>query len=150
MPGMSPVALESGKRAGRELSGEPATSACDTPSRSSPTFDPPVASLGQARSTDGARARGQDSSPRDPHPGSSLDPGALALLATIEVPYDPRASWQLQPPRDRGGLTQDVSEISSIRSARMILAAASIRARWEKAWGKLPRWRPVSVSNSSA
>ena len=25
----------------------------------------------------------------------------------------------------------------------MILAAASIRARWEKACGKFPRWRPV-------
>ena len=36
------------------------------------------------------------------------------------------------------------------RSARMIRAAASIRARWENAWGKLPRWRPVAASNSSA
>src|SRR6476661_7343479 len=30
---------------------------------------------------------------------------------------------------------------SSSRSARMIRPAASMRARWEKAWGKLPRWR---------
>jgi hypothetical protein len=36
------------------------------------------------------------------------------------------------------------------RSRRMIRAAASISARWENAWGKLPRWRPVSVSYSSA
>ena len=36
------------------------------------------------------------------------------------------------------------------RSKRMIRAAASISARWENAWGKLPRWRPVLVSNSSA
>src|SRR5204862_6669014 len=39
---------------------------------------------------------------------------------------------------------------SSSRSGTIIRAAASIRARCEKAWGKLPRWRPVSVSNSSA
>ena len=32
----------------------------------------------------------------------------------------------------------------------MIRAAASISARWENACGKLPRWRPVSTSNSSA
>lgn len=36
------------------------------------------------------------------------------------------------------------------RSARMIRAAASISARWENAWGKFPRWRPVRVSSSSA
>src|SRR5204863_1270787 len=40
--------------------------------------------------------------------------------------------------------------ISSKRSARMIRAAASISARCEKAWGKLPRCRPVSASSSSA
>ena len=40
--------------------------------------------------------------------------------------------------------------ISSSRSARMIRPAASISARWEKACGKLPRWRPVFTSNSSA
>ena len=39
---------------------------------------------------------------------------------------------------------------SSRRSARMILAAASSSARCENALGKLPRWRPVAVSNSSA
>src|SRR5207249_3778316 len=39
---------------------------------------------------------------------------------------------------------------SSIRSATVIRAAASISARWEKACGKFPRWRPVLVSNSSA
>ena len=32
----------------------------------------------------------------------------------------------------------------------MIRAAASINARCENACGKLPRWRPVSASNSSA
>ena len=32
----------------------------------------------------------------------------------------------------------------------MMRPAASMRARWEKAWGKLPRWKPVSTSNSSA
>src|SRR5262249_2103105 len=37
-----------------------------------------------------------------------------------------------------------------IISGRMIRAAASIRARWENAWGKLPRCLPVSASNSSA
>ena len=37
-----------------------------------------------------------------------------------------------------------------IRSARMIRPAASISARWENACGKLPRWRPVATSNSSA
>ena len=36
------------------------------------------------------------------------------------------------------------------RSTTMSRPAASIRARWEKAWGKLPRWLPVLVSNSSA
>src|SRR5262245_6755209 len=41
-------------------------------------------------------------------------------------------------------------QYSSISSGTMIRAAASIRARWEKACGKLPRWRPVSASNSSA
>ena len=35
-------------------------------------------------------------------------------------------------------------------SARMIRAAASMSARCENAWGKLPRWRPVPASNSSA
>ena len=35
-------------------------------------------------------------------------------------------------------------------SGTTIRAAASISARWEKACGKLPRWRPVSASNSSA
>ena len=39
---------------------------------------------------------------------------------------------------------------SSSRSASTILAAASIRARCENACGKLPRCRPVLVSNSSA
>ena len=39
---------------------------------------------------------------------------------------------------------------SSSRSARMIRPAASMRARWEKACGKLPRWRARSTSNSSA
>ena len=39
---------------------------------------------------------------------------------------------------------------SGSRSARMIRPAASMSARWEKAWGKLPRCRPVLVSNSSA
>ena len=39
---------------------------------------------------------------------------------------------------------------SSRRSATMIRAAASIRARCEKACGKFPRWRLVSASNSSA
>jgi hypothetical protein len=56
---------------------------------------------------------------------------------------------QLTRCSDAGGATGS-HEISWIRSARMILPAASIRARWEKAWGKLPRWLPVSVSNSSA
>ena len=41
-------------------------------------------------------------------------------------------------------------ESSARRSARMMREAASIRARWEKACGKLPRCRPVEVSNSSA
>ena len=41
-------------------------------------------------------------------------------------------------------------EISSSRSARMMRAAASTSARWENACGKLPRWRPVLTSNSSA
>ena len=35
-------------------------------------------------------------------------------------------------------------------SGTMIRAAASISARCENACGKLPRWRPVSASNSSA
>ena len=39
---------------------------------------------------------------------------------------------------------------SSMRSARMIRAAASISARCENACGKLPRCRPVSASSSSA
>src|SRR5262249_37955990 len=39
---------------------------------------------------------------------------------------------------------------SASRSARTIRAAASIRARWENACGKLPRCLPVAVSNSSA
>src|SRR5262249_30090587 len=39
---------------------------------------------------------------------------------------------------------------SARRSARMMRDAASISARWEKAWGKFPRCRPVLVSNSSA
>src|SRR5215212_5723443 len=34
--------------------------------------------------------------------------------------------------------------------ARHAAPVASIRARWEKAWGKFPRCRPVLVSNSSA
>ncbi len=36
------------------------------------------------------------------------------------------------------------------RSTTTIRAAASISARCEKACGKLPRWRPVGASNSSA
>ena len=36
------------------------------------------------------------------------------------------------------------------RSSRMIRPAASMSARCENAWGKLPRWWAVSVSNSSA
>src|SRR5215216_4076793 len=40
--------------------------------------------------------------------------------------------------------------ISSSRSATMIRAAASISARCENAWGKLPRCLAVLVSNSSA
>ena len=42
------------------------------------------------------------------------------------------------------------SPSSSIRSAMMIRAAASSRARCENACGKFPRCRPVLVSNSSA
>ena len=36
-----------------------------------------------------------------------------------------------------------------MRSDRMMRAPASISARWEKAWGKLPRCRPVVASYSS-
>ena len=43
-----------------------------------------------------------------------------------------------------------VHHMSSSASATTILAAASINARCENACGKLPRWRPVSASNSSA
>ena len=42
------------------------------------------------------------------------------------------------------------AQISAMRSARMMRPAASISARCENACGKLPRWRPVLVSNSSA
>ena len=40
--------------------------------------------------------------------------------------------------------------ISAMISGTMMRAAASMRARCENAWGKFPRWRPVSTSNSSA
>ena len=43
-----------------------------------------------------------------------------------------------------------IMRYSSSISATMIRAAASISARCENACGKLPRWRPVSASNSSA
>ncbi len=43
-----------------------------------------------------------------------------------------------------------VHQYSSSISGTMIRAAASIRARCENAWGKLPRCRPVAASNSSA
>jgi acyl-CoA reductase-like NAD-dependent aldehyde dehydrogenase len=41
-------------------------------------------------------------------------------------------------------------ETSARRSPTMIRPAASISARWEKACGKFPRWRPVPESSSSA
>ena len=47
-------------------------------------------------------------------------------------------------------LGQRVGQYCCSISGTMIRAAASISARWEKACGKLPRWRPVSASNSSA
>src|SRR5215471_15101088 len=43
-----------------------------------------------------------------------------------------------------------VHQYSSSISGTMIRAAASISARCENACGKLPRWRPVGASNSSA
>ena len=56
-----------------------------------------------------------------------------------------------------GGMERlSVAEVAGPRpsrassSARMIRAAASMSARCENAWGKLPRWRSVSASNSSA
>ena len=67
----------------------------------------------------------------------------------------PRSSWRSR--RYRPGRSATASRVcaprdqnSLMRSARMIRPAASISARCEKACGKLPRWRPVPASNSSA
>src|SRR3954470_18798738 len=75
-----------------------------------------------------------------------VDPLVAELLRTGDAGH-PTAQDE-HPVGDRVGPGHPVH--SSSRSARMIRAAASMRARWEKAWGKLPRWRARSTSNSSA
>ena len=78
--------------------------------------------------------------------------GALRTQIEPEVPLDSAeqrlaaAFGQLRE-EHIGGVRRHSSSSSS---ARMIRAAASINARCENACGKLPRWRPVSASNSSA
>ena len=72
-----------------------------------------------------------------------------------------RPAQAIEPRRDRGAnrpgfgsggahLPCSFHESSSSSSATMIRPAASISARCENACGKLPRWRPVATSNSSA
>ena len=69
-------------------------------------------------------------------------------LAGGSEPVDQRAAARAASDHDHVVGAHAVN--SSSRSARMIRAAASISARCENACGKLPRWRPVLVSNSSA
>src|SRR4029079_14075618 len=75
-----------------------------------------------------------------------VDPLIAQLLRTGDAGQSP--AQDEDPIGRRVGPVHPVN--SSIRSARMIRPAASMRARWEKAWGKLPRWRARSTSNSSA
>ena len=77
---------------------------------------------------------------------SSHDHDAMGIGA-----HDCLGSVRLTPTRPPpAGVVVAQFVYSLRRSLRMIRAAASIRARWEKACGKFPRWRPVPVSNSSA
>src|SRR5262249_22432040 len=71
-------------------------------------------------------------------------------LARRRELVDQRSPSGATPDHDHVVVAHTLTPISWRRSLRMIRAAASIRARWEKAWGKFPRWRPVVVSNSSA
>jgi Transposase IS116/IS110/IS902 family len=67
------------------------------------------------------------------------------------IPYDPTRHGNLTQLLNRqGGHRASHPVSSSSRSATMIRAAAWISARCENACGKLPRWRAVSASNSSA
>ena len=72
------------------------------------------------------------------------------LLAGAGKPVDERPSPSPAADHDHVVVAHPLTPNSPRRSLRMILAAASIRARWEKACGKFPRWRPVLGSNSSA
>ena len=103
-------------------------------------------------------------------------PGVLGHVAVVDedvvrgpvrrLAREPVAALQQEDPLPRGGeVTGEgaaagarpdddhvvaIHQYSSSISGTMIRAAASISARWENAWGKLPRWRPVPTSNSSA
>ena len=72
------------------------------------------------------------------------------LLAGAGEPVDERPSPGPAADHDHVVVAHALTPTSLRRSLRMIRAAASISARWEKAWGKFPRWRPVLGSNSSA
>ena len=79
--------------------------------------------------------------------------GVMAVLSFVIARPEPRGSRRST--RGRHHLHRRPDEECSVstpgsNSAMMIRPAASIRARCEKACGKLPRWKPVSTSNSSA
>src|SRR5207247_4549370 len=72
-----------------------------------------------------------------------------------EDPLARRRQVSRERPASRAGADDDDvvivhGQYSSVSSGRMIRAPASISARCENACGKLPRWRPVGASNSSA
>ena len=103
-------------------------------------------------------------------------PGVLGHVAVVDedvvrgpvrrLAREPVAALQQEDPLPRGGeVTGEraaagarpdddhvvaIHQYSSSMLGTMIRAAASISARCENACGKLPRWRPVSASNSSA
>ena len=91
-----------------------------------------------------------DSRPRavDEVPARGGVPGGRREPRVPQHPWDRPGGRAGGEDPARAGVLQ--LAYSSSRSATMIRAAASSSARWENACGKLPRWRPVAVSNSSA
>src|SRR5690242_7808909 len=77
-------------------------------------------------------------------------------VTALEQEDPPPGRRQVAHQRPAAGAAADHDHVvvahtySCNRSARMICAAAWISARCENACGKLPRWRPVAASNSSA
>src|SRR4051812_37693065 len=113
----------------------------------------PRRAAARARQPDGRRPRGRP--PGDPErPDAPVGAAGLQALAARARNADrdrrPRAPARLRRCLNTKLVGAHPPPTSASRSDTMMRAAASISARCEKAWGKLPRCLPVLVSNSSA